>query len=330
MGDVTLVVPAVKTIQKAFPGARISWITSPLAHELLAGLPGVDFIVVDKPSSLGDYLALRSRLRPYRFDVLLAMQASLRINLIYPLIHARRRIGFDRRRARDGQWLFTREQIPFHDEHLLESFLGFAHQIGATDDDIRWDLPLPEADRHWAREQLQGLSGPFLAINAAASKAERNWPASRYVQLVREIRRRWCPTIVLTGGPGELDRSLAEAIYRECPEGVLNLVGRTRPKQLAALLEAMDVLVAPDTGPAHVAAAMGTPVVGMYAVAPPGLSRPWPWPELVVDRFGQAVEKYLHKDPATVPWGTRVHDARAMELISVDDVLAKLSRVLGC
>lgn len=330
MGDVTLVVPAVKTIQKAFPRARISWIISPLAHELLAGLPGVDFIVMDKPASLGDYLALRRRLQPYRFDVLLAMQASLRINLIYPFIHARRRIGFDRRRARDGQWLFTAEQIPFQNGHLLSSFLDFAHLLGAREDDIRWDLPVPEADRQWAATQLQDLPGPYLAINPAASKAERNWPARRYVELIESIRRRWHPTIVLTGGPGELDMRLAEAICRACPEGVLNLVGRTRPKQLAALLQAVDVLVAPDTGPAHVATAMGTPVVGMFAVAPPGLSRPWLWPQLVVDRFPEAVEKLLGKDPATVPWGTRVHDVRAMQLITVDDVLDKLSQVLGC
>lgn len=324
LGDLALVLPAVRALQQAFPGAHLTWLTSPLGASLLQGLTGVELLVCDKPAGPGDYWRIHRQLAGRSFDVLLAMQASLRINLIYPLIRARRKIGFDRQRARDGQGWFCSENIPFSREHLLDSFMAFARQLGAAASTVRWDLPVSDAARAWAQQQLAARPGPFLALNAAASKPERNWPVERYVALLQQACARWSLTPVLTGGPGALDRQLGEAIKQKLGMPVIDCIGRTQPQQLAAVLQRMAVLVAPDTGPAHIAVAVGTPVVGLYAVAPSELSRPYLYPDLVVDRFPDAVRRFLGKDPASVPWGTRVHDARAMGLIEVDDVLAKL------
>src|SRR6185295_6261666 len=98
---------------------------------------------------------------------------------------------------------------------------------------------------------------------------------------------------------------------------VTNLVGKTTAKQLAAVLGRARALVAPDTGPVHIATAMGKPVIGLYAVAPSKLSGPYLSRDLVIDRFAEAVRTILQKDPAHVPWGTRVHRQKAMELIQV-------------
>jgi heptosyltransferase I len=109
----------------------------------------------------------------------------------------------------------------------------------------------------------------------------------------------------------------------------LNLIGETNPKQLAAILAKAKVLVAPDTGPVHIATAVDTPVVGLYAVASPELSGPYHSQNLVVNRFPDAVRTILGKDPDEVPWKTRVKSSRAMELITVKDVISKLETVLS-
>ncbi len=324
MGDVTLVVPTVRSLQKAFPHARITWIISQPAYALIEGLDGVDFVVIDKPRSVADYLHLRRRLAAYNFDLLLALQANLRVNLIYPLIRATRKIGFDRTRAREGQWLFTHERIPFTpQQHLLESFLSFAHAAGAREADLRWDLPLCEADWRWADEKLANLPRPWLAINPSASKAERNWPLERYVEVVTELAKSHGGSVILTGGPAEEEKALAARLHQQLP-AALDLVGATSPKQLAAVLGRCDALLAPDTGPVHIAVAMGTPVVGLYAVAPPSLSGPYTSQQWVANRYPDAVRQFLHKDAESVPWNTRVHDTGAMRLITAAEVTTKL------
>lgn len=328
LGDVTLTVPLVRTLRAAYPGAKLTWITSPLAFALLDGLPGVEFIVVDKPRTLRDYRALARRLRGRKFDAVLALQASLRINLIYPFISADIKLGFDRQRAREGQWLFTNRRIRFAREHLVDSFLAFGQALGVKHPLMIWDLPLGNADLAFADQQLAG-DGPFLAVNPAASKAERNWTVEGYLTVLRAAQARWKVHVVLTGGSRPDEIALGMRIAEQLPGRVINLIGKTTPKQLAAALKRCDCLLAPDTGPVHIAVAVGTPVVGLYAVAPPELSGPYFFPDLIVDKYPEAVRTLLRRDPEKVPWNTRVHHPEAMALIQPDDVLEKLELVFG-
>jgi heptosyltransferase I len=135
-------------------------------------------------------------------------------------------------------------------------------------------------------------------------------------------------SIVLTGGNSPAELALCGKLASIAPDRTLNLCGKTTPKQLAAILGLVDVLIAPDTGSVHIARAMDTPVIGLYAVASPNLTGPYQRMEYCVDRYPQAVRKYLGKDPEQLPWNTRVHHADAMSLIEVDDVMHQLSRVL--
>ena len=327
LGDVTLVLPAVETLKRALPRAHITWITGTAAYELLEGYPGVEFIVFDKRRGLRAYAELRRHLRGRRFDALLAMQASWRANFIYPLIDAPLKIGFDRTRARDGQWLFTNRRIGFAREHLLDSFLAFVAALGVDEKVINWNLPLAESDRAWAAAQLSRARGPVLAVNPGASKAEREWPVARWIEVIRAAQDRWGVQVVLTGGPGAHERATGVKITHAVSGGVTNLIGASTPKQLAALLEKCAVLAAPDTGPVHLAVAVGTPVVGLYAVAPPQLSGPYLYPELVINRFPEAVRAILGRDPDTVPWTTRVHSGEPMQLIRVEEVLDRLAQI---
>ena len=327
LGDVCMVVPVIRTLQKALPQVHITWFISRPAHDLVAGLEGVEFVVIDKPRTPLDYLRLRKRLKNARYDVLLAMQAALRANLIYPFIHAPIKIGFDNARARDGQRWFTNVQIPFAEQHLMDSFLSFTEILGVKEKVIKWQLPLSDDVRSWAKQNLPEGDGPLLIINPAASKPERNWPAQRYAEIIKLMHERGV-RILLTGGPHPVEKYLITEIKQQLDFPVSDRSGQTSPTQLAALLECADCVLAPDTGPVHMAVAVGTPVIGLYAVAPSRLSGPYLQRSYVIDKYDEAVQLILKKDPATVPWGTRVHSDEAMALISVAEVEEKLQQVL--
>jgi len=327
LGDVCMVVPVIRSLQRALPQAQITWFISRPAYDLVEGLPGVEFIVIDKPKTPLDYLRLRKRLKNARYDVLFAMQAALRANLIYPFIHAPIKIGFDNARARDGQRWFTNVQIPFAEQHLMDSFISFAETLGVKEKVIEWQLPLSDEVRSWAQEKLPEGDGPLLVINPAASKPERNWPAPRYAQIIKLMRERGV-RVLLTGGPHPVEKALIADIKQQLDSPVSDRSGQTSPKQLAAILESADCVLAPDTGPVHMAVAVGTPVIGLYAVAPSWLSGPYLQREIAIDKYNEAVAHILKKDPAMVPWGTRVHSSEAMELISVAEVEEKLLQVL--
>jgi heptosyltransferase I len=327
LGDVTLLLPVIETLKRAAPQARITWITGTFAYQLLEGYPGVEFIVFDKRRGLGAYLDLRRQLQGRRFDALLAMQASWRANFIYPLISAPVKIGFDRVRARDGQWLFTNRRIPFARQHLLDSFFAFLGALGIEERVIKWNLPITADERAWAAARVLREHAPVLAVNPGASKAEREWPVERMIEAILTAQKRWDARVILTGGPGARERAAGEQIMQAVTTPITNLIGATTPRQLAAVLARAECLLAPDTGPVHLAGAVGTPVVGLYAVAPPQLSGPYLYPELVVNRYPEAVRTILGQDPQTVSWTTRVHRGEPMRLIEVADVLPKLEQV---
>lgn len=324
-----MVAAAVRALRSSLPDATITWITSPLACELLKGMEGVEFEVIDKPRSLGDYRAFYSFFRHRRFDVVLAMQANLRINLLYPALRAPLKIGFDRTRAREGQWLFCNRRIPFRNSHLVDSFLAFAESLTGESAAPVWGLPLDAGDREWARAQVQGLRRPLVAIHPYASKAERNWLPKRYADVITAAVARWNCGIVLTGGSAPDELALCEQLAQVASPCTLNLCGKTTPRLLAAVLNEADVLIAPDTGAVHIARSLETPVIGLYAVASPELTGPYRQMDYCVDRYPQAVEKYLKKDPRCLPWNTRVHHPEAMTLIEVADVVQQLERLLG-
>lgn len=325
LGDVLMCVPLVRTLQAHFPKAQITWVISRPAYDLVEGMGGVEFIVLDKPNGLGDYYRFYKQLKHRKFDVLLAAQASFRANLLYPLIRAKRKIGYDKLRAKDGHGWFIHESILPGKDHTLESFLKFSKPLGVDTPVIRWDLFISESDKAWAREVLP-VNKRLLVINPAASKPERSWVLKRYISVAKLARKRWGAEVILTGGPGAFDRTLADEILHEVPD-CIDLVGKTKPKQLLAVIEQADCVLCPDTGPSHMGASVGTPVVALHAVTSAQVSGPYPYLELVVDYYPQAMETILHQTPETHVWGTHAHGKDTMALVPLDAVVKRLDEV---
>jgi heptosyltransferase I len=322
LGDVCLMVPVVRTLQKNFPKAQITWVIGRNMRGLVDGIENVEFIEVEKEEPISNLVDFYRTMRGRRFDVLLAAQASLRAHLLLPAISARVRIGFEG--GKDLHSFFVNRRVPIREQHLLDGFMALAEAIGATERVLEWRLPLAPPDEEFARTHLPGDDTSWLAVNPMASKPERNWFPERYAEVINHVINEWNWRVVLTGGPNPREHEFAQRILAQVqhPEQVADLIGKTTPKKLAAVLGRVRLLLAPDTGPVHIATAMGTPVIGMYAVAPSKLSGPYFSRDLVIDKFDEAVAKFLGKQ--TAEWGTRVHTRKAMELITVESVLDKL------
>ncbi len=321
LGDVVMTLPLVRTLQQAFPHAKLYWIVSRPFHAIVEGLPGVELIVIDKPGGPVSWWRLRRQLRQYDFDWLLVPQASMRANLVTLATRARRKVGFGALHSRDLQRWFVHETARAEPEHLVDRFLRFAEHVGARERVLDCSLPLRAEECARARETLAGCAGLKLAVVLAASKAERSWPLERYRDVLNRLAARRACTVVLVGSAAE--RALAASLREGLQAPVLDLVGKTDLRQLAAILGEADALLAPDSGPVHVARAMDTSVVGLYAVAPAARTGPYLAAASTVDRFEQAGARF-GRAAGQRAGRERVHDARAMQLIEVDDVLAKL------
>jgi heptosyltransferase I len=149
---------------------------------------------------------------------------------------AKVKIGFDWQRAKEGHSLFVNKRIEKKNEaHVIEGFMGFAHAIGVPSFKPSWQMPVTDADKAFAKQQLDGM-GKVLVIAPAASGAERNWVASRYVE-VAEYAHNQGFSVVLTGGPTKLERDLAAEIMTLANFPIVDLVAKTTLKQLLCLLE---------------------------------------------------------------------------------------------
>lgn len=331
LGDCTHVVPVVRSLQSAWPQTRITWIIGQSEYQLLGDLAGIEFVVVDKARGRRAYGDLRRALRGRCFDVLLQMQVSLRASLLSLQVPARQRLGFDRQRARDFQWLFTRYRTAHRPrEHVLDSFFGFAEALGVDERILRWDLPVPQAARIWADEHLPP-DRPWLAINPCSSarfRNFRNWPPERYAAVADYAADRHGLNVVLTGGPSALEHRYGKAIAAQSRGPVTNLIGRTDLKQLLAVLDRAQVLVSPDSGPAHMANAMGTPVIGLYAGSNPDRTGPYCSRQWVVNKYPEACRATFGQPPEALRWGQRVREPDVMDRITVADVTERLDALL--
>jgi len=330
IGDTCHALAVVRRLQDNWPEVRIAWIIGRTEFGLMSGVDGVEFIVFDKSRGREAYRDAGLTLRGRRFDAALCLHASWRANFLIRAVDAPVRLGFDRARARDLQWLFTNRRIPAtQGEHALDAMMGFATAIGADERPIRWDIPLDPADRAFATGFVE-RGAPLVVISPCSSQRSRNyrnWDADNFVAVARHLGSAYGARIVVTGGPTALEatygRRLAEA------SGATNLAGATTLGQLAALLEAADLVVCPDSGPAHIATAMGTPVIGLYATSNPDRTGPYLRRELTVNRYPDAVRRHLGRDVTAVRWGRRVRSPDAMSLITIDDVRAKIDNFFG-
>jgi heptosyltransferase I len=329
IGDVCHVVPVVRTLQKAWPATRLTWVIGRAEARLMSLLPGVEFITIDKRNLRAAAGVLRTALRGRRFDVLLHMQLALRASCFAALVPARVRVGFDFARARELQWLFCNRRIAARgNQHVLDSFLGFPAALGISERVLEWNLPLPEADQDWARGHIpDGVR--TLVVSPCSSHRLRNWNVPGYAAVVAHAVRRHGLRVLLVGGRSGLELETAAAIERAAGVPVTNLAGQDTLPQLLALLARATALLTPDSGPAHMATMVGTPVLGLYAATRVARSGPYLSQHWCIDRYEQAALRFRGRPASELPWAEKLEEPGVMELIEPPAVVARLDELLA-
>lgn len=306
------------------PQTRLTWVIGKLEHRLVGDIPGVDFVVFDKARGLAGWQAVRRAVANSRFDALLHMQVSARANLLSLAIPARRRIGYDKARSKELHGLFVNERIrPAPEQHVLDALGSFGEPFGLAGGATRWDIPVSVADRDWAFDQCPD-GHPLLAISPCSSHALRNWRAERYAQVADHAIGTLGMQVVLMGGPSAIERKMGDAICAHMRRPVLDLIGKDTLKRALALYQRAALLISPDSGPMHMANAMGTPVLGLHAATNPRRSGPYSSLEWTVNRYDHAARKFLGKPASELRFGTRIQQPGVMDLITTDDVIERL------
>lgn len=326
LGDATHTVPVVRALRSAYPSTRLTWIIGKLEHRLLGTMEGVDFIVYDKRGGRPALYELRQHLKSRRYDLLMHMQVALRANVLSRLVNSPIRLGWDKGRSRDRHTWFTNcrvAEVPF--QHQVQGFLEFPRALGLEVETPVWNLPISEEDRTWAAQQLPG-DQPTLLISPCSSHTLRNWLDERYAAVADHAVHERGMRVVLSGGPSELERRTGEKIQKLMSAPAINLVGKDTLTQSLALLERASVVITPDSGPAHMASAVGTPVIGLHAATWSKRSGPYNSLDLCVDHYPEAARRFRNKEPEALRWGHRIEVPGVMELVQVDEVIEMLER----
>ncbi len=330
IGDICHTLPIIHTLQHYWPHTRITWITGKTEYSLVKGLPNVNFIIFDKSQGLAAYNELRRQLKGKEFELLLHLQESLRASLATLFISASVKLGYNKKDCQDLQWLFTNKRITYQPRiHYMDRMLLFTKALHLTPPIVEWNIPLSAEDSATALALLP-KDRPFVVISPCSSIVKhnyRNWTPDGYSEIAHRIERELNHAVVITGGNSEQEKKYARHIELNAQVPTTNLVGQLNLKQLCIVLKNASAVISPDSGPAHMANAVGTPAVGLFYSSNPDFTGPYNNRDWVVNRYPEALEKYNKTSVEKAPWGMRVRTPEAAELITVRDVMQKLQKL---
>ncbi len=292
IGDVVHALPLVASIRAAAPGARIEWVVQPVPAEIARAHPAVDRTwVLDRRRGWRGFREFRRQVRDQDFDLVLVLQAYTKASLATLFLRSPRKIGFDRARTRELSWLATNERIPGRPlQHVCEQYLEFADHLGAQRR-YEWALPLTEEERVDQGRFYDGLDRPLAALVPGTSRPVKEWPAERWAGLADGLYGLGYSPCILGGG-GARERALAGRIVELARNPVRDLL-RDDLRRLLWILDGAALAVSCDTGPYHLAVALGVPAIGLYGVTDPARVGPnRRCLDLLVDAFHEPGEPW--------------------------------------
>lgn len=335
LGDCINAFGMMGAIKKHYPDVNLSFVIDKRFASLFIDEQGKDLIpmlCVDfKGRGLKAACDLRKALKPHmqalgigRFDALLNMQTSVKASLCSMVIKAKDKYGYDKERAREGHSLFINHEVNSpNNPHVLAGFMAFAEAAGLKIDQPHWDFKLDPflIDRVSCLVSHERI----FAICPCSAKAQKNWSVEGYAHMANYALGRGLQPVLL-GGNGIIEKQTCESIAKICPRAI-NLCGRTNLRELAAMLSISKLVLSPDSGPMHLAQAVGTPVIGLFAVHDDLRVGPWNFSNLNVSVYKELAQKELGDKP--IPWRYRVRDENAMQHISLDMVKASFDKALA-
>jgi len=317
VGDVVHALPVVNAIKRARPRARITWLLQDAGAALLEGHPAIDEILLfRRKAGLAGFVQMAARLRDRPFDVVLDLQCYFKASILTALCRAPVKVGLDPARAREFNWIVNNHHLPKRPiNHVQEHFLEFLDYLEIPREPIEWNLGPWPAERSWQEEFFRPIRRPRVALVAGTSNPKKDWIPERWVELSDHLQRDCGLATVLVGAKTTREVALGQKMAAECRHPPVNALG-SGLRRLVSILEGCDLVISPDTGPLHLAEALGKPVVGLYGYNSPARVGPWRQdPRLLVDAF---------HDPGEPPQMTFDHRPGRMEKISVMDVIHRV------
>ena len=296
IGDAVHVLPVANALRRAIPGMRLTWVIQPGPHKLVHNHPAIDdFLIFDRRRgvrALEAFRNTRGELRRRRFDLVIDLQVYLKAGLLTWFTRSPVKLGFDRGRARDLNWLFTTHRIPPQPiQHVQDQYFEFLHYLGIEHEPLEWGIVLTEEEQEAQRRFFETMTKPVCSVVVGSSTSKKDWSREHYARLLEIIEGEHDFQTVLIGGPAQREREAAAEIVRLTRAQPLNELDDNL-RRLVYLVEGSDVVVSPDTGPLHIARALDTPVVGLYGYTNPKRTGPYrKYEDLVVDGYARSPDE---------------------------------------
>lgn len=282
IGDVIHALPAVHALKQCYPKAHITWVVEPIAAELLRGNPHIDELLIFEKkrcktlAGLMEYLpGFIRRLRQKKYDVALDLQGLFKSAAIAFLSGAQQRLVYEN--AREGSAVLGQRIVgPHATGHIIERYLDVVRALGCTVSGVQADIYLTPEEQKEVQEllQQQGIQpgDSFIAFSMGANWPNKIWPPAKVATVIERLTHDGRRSL-LVGGPG--DQPLAETVFSGVTTRPASLVGATTLRQLAGVIKKAAVFVGGDTGPMHLAAALGRPTVALMGPTDPPRNGPY-------------------------------------------------------
>jgi lipopolysaccharide heptosyltransferase II len=323
LGDVARGLGLISHIKTHHPQSHITWLVEPKCVDLVVLHPQIDNIIIFKRAwSLSAVWDLYQQLCKEHFDISLDLQRHLKSGFFSLLSNAKRRIGFHRKNAKEFNWIFNNEHIDYFSEKRpkLQHYIKFLNYLGFPEP-INVDFGFSELDtKTHLPPILSKLQQPLVAVLLGSRWESKNWFIDGYIQLVKRILATGGLQVVLIGGKSQAGDAqiISENVKTK---GVINLVGKTSLVELTALLKLAVAGIGPDSGPGHLAAAVGTPYVTLFGPTSPKRTAPYGCEHLVVQATLNCMPCYKKRCPERTK--------QCMYAIGADNLMEKLSIALG-
>lgn len=317
VGDAVHVLPVICALKRQFSHTHITWVLQPGPAALVRGHDAVDEIIIfDRSRGLSGFIHVRRELASRRFDLVLNLQVYLKAGIITAFTNAPVKLGFDRARARDFNWLFTTHRIPARPiQHVQDQYFEFLHALGVEPEPIAWRLGPWENEREWQRSFLSQFDRPIAPIVVATSKVHKDWLPLRWAAVCDALVNDFGLAPVLVGGRTPREQTAERAIKSAARVPLHSALG-SGLRNLVGILDGAALVLSPDTGPLHMSVALDRPVVSLIGYSNPRRVGPYhKFADLVIDAYGDPGEDYR---------ATMESRPGRMTRITVRDVLDKV------
>jgi lipopolysaccharide heptosyltransferase II len=324
IGDVVNTLPFFSRLRKGYPGAHISWVVEPKAYPVLENNPEIDEIIVfPRNRWVRELRSFSKQLRKRQYHLALDLHKILKSGLITYGTGAKYRVGFDFKRSKEFNWLFTNLRIPPGDNqmHVVEQYLEYADFLELPPWDGKWRFYFTEEEKSMAKKFYDKLDGQAVLVNIGASAEAKLWFPDRFARLIEALENDLKLPVIVVGGRSKRELEMGREIKENCSSEYLDRVGSYNLRELMAIITGCKLMISSDTGPMHLGSAMEIPTIGLFGAQSPRKTAPYNYQDYVV-------YKNLSCSPCfkkSCWWRKR----RCMREITVDDVLTQVERIMA-